>query len=54
MTHRTYKIDVRVVEIRTFTVTVPRKPGHDDLEEASARPRPWLWLRVATRGTSAL
>ena len=34
MTHRTYKIDVRVVEIRTFTVTVPRKPGHDDLEEA--------------------
>lgn len=34
MTHRTYKIDVRVVEIRTITVTVPKKPGRDDLEEA--------------------
>lgn len=34
MTQRTYKIDVRVVEIRTITVTVPKKPGCDDLEEA--------------------
>lgn len=34
MTHRTYKIDVKVVEIRTYTVTVPKTPGRDDLEEA--------------------
>jgi hypothetical protein len=34
MKHRTYKIDVRVVEIRTITVTVDKVRGRDDLLEA--------------------
>ncbi len=34
MIHRTYKIDVRVVEIRTYTIKVEKAPGRDDLEEA--------------------
>jgi hypothetical protein len=34
MTHRTYKINVRVVQILTYTVEVPKTPGCDDLMEA--------------------